>query len=70
MRTMNVCAIVTQSDRKVLYGTPDPDTSDPFEFHVIAGLDDDVEVGDFILHDNMGINFAFFEKVINTKNRL
>ncbi len=57
MNQMTVREIVPESDRVLLYGT---DRS----YHLIAGTEDEVEVGDTVEYEPCGINFGWFKRVI------
>jgi hypothetical protein len=63
MNKLTVTAIVMNHDRKLLYGHPKWPN-----YHLIANLNDNVNVGDTVEYKPQGINFGWFKKVINPNN--
>jgi hypothetical protein len=66
-KTLTVVKIVHDGDRVILYGKGYKE--DPWGYHLIAESDVKVKVGDRVEYKTEGVNFGWFEKVIESKSK-
>jgi hypothetical protein len=64
MRELTVTKVIRDGDRILLYGHPKRDG-----YHIIAGIDVDVKVGDTVKYNPIGVNFGRFEGVIDEQGK-
>jgi len=67
VETLTVAKIVHDGDRVILYGKGYKE--DPWGYHLIAKSDAEVKIGDRVEYKTEGINFGWFEKVIESKSK-
>jgi hypothetical protein len=58
---MKIVKIKNDGDRLLLYGD---ESFDRWGYHIIAGMTDDIRVGDIVEYEPYGSNFGKFIKVI------
>jgi hypothetical protein len=62
-KKMTVEKVVAEPGRKLLYGAVNT-------YHLIAGVDDEVQVGDRVVFELCGVNFGWFVEVVKNEDNL